>query len=115
MSAFLRFPSLFFFGFFPLGLSVRPLHSAHLVLVLDADGRGFPAAALERGEQIALRARLGAGVQAAQLQEVLVLGHVLESQGGHHHALLQEAAALRDGTGDGHTPHTHLEAIECQI
>lgn len=63
---------------------------------------------LQGGEHAALRARLGAGVQLTQLHKVTVLHDVLAGQMGNDQALLQVAAALRDGTADVRFGHTHL-------
>lgn len=55
-------------------------HNSDLVLVL----RAARVVLLQRGERAALRARLGAGVQLAQLHEVAVLDEVFAGQLGHH-------------------------------
>lgn len=78
--------------------------ASYLVLVLRADG----VVLLQGGEHAALGARLGAGVQLTQLHKVTVLHHVLAGQMGKDQALLQVAAALRDGTADVGFGHAHL-------
>lgn len=80
-------------------------HDADLVLVL----RAARLVLLQRGERAALRARLGAGVQLAQLHEVAVLDQVLAGQAGHHRALLQEAVAFWEGAADAGAGATHLQ------
>lgn len=86
--------------------SGRPKHRcADLVLVL----RAARVVLLQRGERLALRARLGAGVQLTQLHEVAVLDQVLAGQAGHHRVLLQVAEALRQGAADAGAGATHLQ------
>lgn len=76
-----------------------------LVLVL----RAARVVLLQRGEGPALGARLGAGVQLAQLHEVAILDQVLAGQAGHHRALLQVAVALWEGAADAGAGATHLQ------
>ena len=70
---------------------------------------------LQGGEQVALRAGLGARIQLTQLQEVVVSGQVLVGQVRHHKALLEQATALKDGTHDVRLAHLYLGSDSEQV